>query len=174
VVARAIDLQAMVGTGATNTPTGITSASGVNGPINFQPPTWAGVLSFISAVQSDNADFGSLGWAAHPTGIAKLRSTVKVASTDSQMLMETVDSMAGYPVMPTTALAFAGSPATTRIIFGSWSQLLNGYWSGVDITLNPFDSTAFPRGRVVIRAIRDVDLSVRHGEVFAFATNLPN
>ena len=45
-------------------------------------------LNFPAAIQSANADIGSLGWAMAPDAAKKLRSTVKVASTDSAMLME--------------------------------------------------------------------------------------
>jgi HK97 family phage major capsid protein len=174
VIARAIDLAALTGSGSSNQPLGIQGQSNVNGPIDMSPSTWAGVLSFISNVQADNADFGNLGWALHPNAVAKLRQTVVVGSTDSRMIMADPDSLAGYPVATTTALQFAGSPTVTRMFFGSWSQLLVGYWSGLDVLLNPFDSTAFPKGRVVIRAMRDVDIAVRHGEAFCFSTDMAN
>ena len=96
--------------------------------------------------------------------------TAKVASTDSVMLMEAPDSLAGYPVADVDA-AHTGDTATTSVvIFGAWSQLLVGYWSGVDILVNPYESTAYMRGRVLMRVMRDVDVAVRHGESFAYAT----
>ena len=42
--------------------------------------------------------------------------------------------------------------------------------SGVDILVNPYESTAYMRGRVLMRVMRDVDVAVRHGESFAYAT----
>ena len=36
-----------------------------------------------------------------------------------------------------------------------------GSWSGVDILVNPYEGNAYSRGRVLIRAMRDVDVAVR-------------
>jgi hypothetical protein len=59
------------------------------------------------------------------------------------------------------------------VIFGAWSQLLIGYWSGLDILVNPYETTAYARGRVLVRAMRDVDVAVRHAESFAYTDNMP-
>ena len=98
-----------------------------------------------------------------------LRSTAKVASTDSVMLMEAPDTLAGYPVQVSTLLD-GDTTDTSIVIFGAWSQLLVGYWSGVDILVNPYEATAYMRGRVLMRVMRDVDVAVRHGESFAYAS----
>jgi HK97 family phage major capsid protein len=172
VIASAIDVQALTGTGTGNTPTGVINETGVNN-LTLDAVTWAQVLSFPAAIQTDNADVGSMAWIMSPSGVAKLRSTAKVASTDSVMLMESPTELAGYPVAVTTALEVGGSPATNTMIFGVWSQLLVGYWSGLDVLLNPFETTAYAKGRVMVRAMRDVDVAVRHGESFAY-TNMPD
>jgi HK97 family phage major capsid protein len=100
----------------------------------------------------------------NPRAVAKLRATPKVsADAGAGFLMDSPNSMAGYPVVPTTAIATATN--TTGVIFGAWSQLLIGYWSGLDILANPYESAAYSRGRVLIRA-------VRRGEAFAHANNL--
>jgi HK97 family phage major capsid protein len=171
VVANSIDEKALIGTGASNTPTGVMSAVGV-ASLTLATPTWAQVLAFPAAVQGANADIGSLAWALAPDGVAKLRSTVRVATTDSVMLMENESQLAGYPVAVSTVMTF-GSPALSMAIFGAWSQLLVGYWSGTDILVNPFESVAYAKGRVLVRCMRDCDVAVRHGQSFAKATNLP-
>jgi HK97 family phage major capsid protein len=77
------------------------------------------------------------------------------------------------PLSSVTALAtVAGTPDTSTVIFGAWSQLLIGYWSGTDILLNPYESTAYAKGRVMVRAMRDVDVAVRHPQSFAFGNDL--
>jgi HK97 family phage major capsid protein len=90
-------------------------------------------------------------------------------------LMEGPNALAGYPVAITSALpGYEGSPPVAgTVIFGQWSQLLVGYWSGSDRLINPFESAAYARGRVLVRAMRDVDVGVRHPEAFAFSDNLP-
>jgi HK97 family phage major capsid protein len=172
VIANAIDNKAMLGDGTGNTPTGVANASGI-ATLSLATPTWAQVLTFPSTVQTANADIGTLAWAMAPRSVAKLRATVRFATTDSMTLMENTNVMAGYPVAVSTALSTNDSPDVNTILFGAWSQLLVGYWSGVDILANPYETTAFLKGRVQLRAMRDVDCAVRHGASFAKATNLP-
>jgi hypothetical protein len=76
-----------------------------------------------------------------------------------------------------TTSALAGTPNDSpavpgTAIFGDWSSLLIGYWSGVDILINPYETTAYAKGRVLVRAMRDVDVQVRHPESFAFADDI--
>jgi HK97 family phage major capsid protein len=171
VVGRAIDFQAVFGNGSGNTPVGVVNQSDVN-DLTMATPSWAEVVAFIAAIESDDADIGAMGWLTHPRGVAKLRTTVKVSSTDSVMLMQEPSSLAGFRVATSTAVPIAGSPDATSILFGAWGQLLIGMWSGLDLLSNPYSDTAFPRGRVQVRAMQDYDCAVRHGQSFAMADDL--
>lgn len=174
-IALAIDDKAFSGDGTGNTPTGITNTSGINSVSFGGAPTWSKVLDFISAVGADNALMGSLGWATNPYAVKTMRKTVKVASTDSVMIMQEPGSLAGYPVFQSTQIA--GNPTTSPIvnstlIFGNFSDLLIGYWSGVDILANPYHTDVFAKGGVLISAFQDCDIDVRHPESFAVATDM--
>lgn len=60
-----------------------------------------------------------------------------------------------------------GSPAIEHgLIYGDWSELLIGIWSEIDILVNPFESTAYAKGNVSIRAMATVDCAVRHPKAF--------
>lgn len=52
------------------------------------------------------------------------------------------------------------------MIYGDWSELLIGIWSEIDILVNPFESTAYSKGNVSIRAMATVDCAVRHKKAF--------
>lgn len=170
IIARAIDLKAMTGDGTGNTPVGITNVVGVAEITTSGAVSWEEILAFIAAVEAANANAGSLGWALNAYAVKKLRATPKVASTDSVMLMEQPGQLAGYPAVTTSALAGNSTgPVPGTLIYGDWSSLLIGYWSGIDILLNPYETTAYAKGRVLVRAMRDVDVQVRHPESFAFA-----
>ncbi|MGH6897288.1 MAG: phage major capsid protein [Geminicoccaceae bacterium] len=174
VIGRAVDFQALLGDGLGNTPTGVANEPGLN-VASLAGPTWAQVLAFVAAIQSADADIGAMGWTLNPNAVAKLRATTKV-STDAGagFLMDSPTEMAGFRVAPTTAIPeITGAPNKNQVFFGAWSQLLIGLWSGVDLLANPFSDTAFPRGRVQVRALQDYDVAVRHGESFARAIDLP-
>ncbi|WP_017998286.1 phage major capsid protein [Paracoccus sp. N5] len=166
VVARAIDYQAIFGTGAGNTPVGVVNATGVASS-TLATPSWSEVLAMIADIQNEDADIGSLNWAMNPAAVATLRGTNKVAaSAEHGFLMTEPGSLAGYGVGTSTAMTDG------TVIFGAWSQLLIGRWSGLDLLVNPYGDSAYARGRVQVRAMQDVDVAVRHGESFAVATDL--
>jgi HK97 family phage major capsid protein len=173
VVARTVDFQAVFGDGNGNRPTGVVNEAGVHS-LTLAGPTWAQALAFISAIEAEDADIGSMGWLTHPAALATLRSTNRVSGEPEHgFLMAEPGNLAGYRLVTTTAVPTTGEPASaTTVIFGAWSQLLIGLWSGIDLLANPYSDSAFPRGRVQVRAMQDYDAAVRHGEAFAVASNL--
>jgi HK97 family phage major capsid protein len=176
IVANEIDKKALVGDGTSNTPSGVMFQSGVNEVFVGGAPTWGKILEFISSIEANNADVGSMAWAMCSATVAKLRSTLKTsADTSSNFMMTEPNSLAGYPVAVTNAIADAGSdsPASEPpVIFGAWSQLLVAYWSGLDLLVNPYETSAYQKGRVLVRVMRDVDIAVRHPQSFAFSEDL--
>lgn len=167
-LASALDAAALVGGGA-NQPSGILDTIT---PGTFATPTWAEGLDLIASIATANALGGSLGWAGHPQVSKKLRSTVRVSSTDSRFIMEDPRELYGYPYYDTTALVGAGSPAMRGIVFGDFSSLVVGYWSGVDILANPYESTAYKKGNVQVRGLLTADVVLRHEESFAGANDM--
>ena len=179
VIATEIDKQAIIGDGTSNKPTGILAASGttaISHGTDGGAPTWAKVLEFIASMQNDNALMGSLGWLTSPNVVAKLRNTVKVGSTDSRMIMEEPGNLAGYALRQSTHvpdnLAKGNGTDLSALIFGNWSDLIIGYWSAVDILVNPYHSDVYAKGGVLINALQDCDVAVRHPESFAIAEDV--
>ena len=174
IVANEIDRVAMVGDGNSNRPSGVTK-SGNSTELSLANPSWEAVLNFPATIQSADADVGSMAWVMHPASVMEFRSRPKDALLSHGYLMDTPTAMAGYPVVTTTTLPAAadGSPDNpSTVIFGAWSQLLVGYWSGLDLLVNPYETTAYQKGRVLVRVMRDVDVAVRHPESFVYADDL--
>lgn len=165
VIAAAIDKAALIGDGTGNTPVGVVNAEGVHN-LTLATPSRAEALAMPMAVLSANAAFGNLGWALSPAAAAVLMNTMQVTGDAGGGYIMDGGQIAGYGHALTNAL-----PNGTAI-FGAWSQLLVGYWSGTDILVNPFADEAYRRGRVMVRAMRDVDVGVRHGESFAVADDV--
>jgi HK97 family phage major capsid protein len=180
-LAIALDAAALVG-GGSNEPDGIvtllTAASALG---TLDEASWPQVLALIAEIESANAAMGSMGWAVHPRVVQTLRSTVKVkyGSPETQdagagFVMEEPGSLAGFAAASTTSLPLGGSPPSTgTAIFGDWSSLLIGQWSGVDILANPYEATAYSKGNVQVRALMTADVAVRHLESFTAATDVP-
>jgi len=127
------------------------------------------VLSALEDLGVANADAGSLAWATNAKVVRKLRSTLKVSGdAGAGFIMENPTSLAGYPAAVSnnipSNLESASSPSTndnSALIFGNWRDLLVGYWSAIEILVNPYETTAYSKGNVKVRALLTADIAVR-------------
>lgn len=133
-------------------------------------PTWATVLELIETVEAGNGVGNA--FVGSPQVVKALRSTAKVGSSDSVMIMEAPNSLAGYPFFSTTLMTGTASPAAGNLIFGNFNDLLLGIWSEFDVLVNPFESTAYTKGNVMVRGMATVDVALRHAESFAYADDV--
>lgn len=65
-----------------------------------------------------------------------------------------------------------GAGAEHAMLYGDWSELLIGVWSEIDILVNPFESSAYAKGNISIRAMATVDCAVRHPAAFVSITGV--
>ncbi len=182
VIATAIDREAIIGDGQNNKPVGIINTAGtvrlpmddsqVDDPVSVQ---WAEVLEFIERLSTDNALNGRLGWLVPPKFVTAARSSVRSTTGTDVMVMEQVRELAGFPLytsnhVPIDQLNSDTANRELFVLFGAWQDLMIGYWSSVDILLNPYHSDVYSRGGVRINALQDVDIAVRHPESFVVGT----
>ena len=174
VLALAIDLAALHGTGASNQPTGIAATSGIGsvaGGTNGLAPAWSHIVGLETEVAIDNADIGRLSYMTNAKVRGKLKQTAKVASTDSVMIWGDSDTpLNGYPAFVTNQVSSTLDKGTSTgvcsaIFFGNWADLLIGMWGGLDILVDPYTGSTAGTTRIV--ALQDVDVAVRHAQSFA-------
>jgi len=167
VLARAVDRVAIQGGGA-NEPDGILENGDIHDSVSMATPTWDAVLELIAQVEE--ADAEGMAWLTRPAAVKILRSTLRASSTDSRMIMEAPNELAGYPLASTTLVPELAD--TTSLIFGNFSDVLLGYWSEFDLLVNPYESTAYSKGNVQVRGMVTCDVAIRHGESFAAAIDI--
>jgi len=167
-----LDRVGINGSGSGAEPTGILNTSGVGSvtlATNGGAPTWAMVVNLMKEVGIDNAIMGSLGYIANYATVGTLLQTPKVASTDSVMIMNMIETLLGYPVFKTNNAPSNLSKGTgsnlSAMLFGNFSDLLIGLWGSLDIIADPY--TQSKAGIVQVTAITEADLGVRHAESFA-------
>lgn len=174
VLALAIDLAALHGSGSSNQPTGIAATSGIGsvaGGTNGLAPSWTHIIGLETEVAIDNADIGRLAYMTNAKVRGKLKQTSKVSSTDSVMVWaDSPTPLNGYPTWVTNQVSSALTKGTSSgvcsaIFFGNWADLLIGMWGGLDILVDPYTGSTAGTTRVV--ALQDVDIAVRHAESFA-------
>ena len=169
-----LDRVAINGNGVGAQPTGILNtaglpitAMGVNGAL----PTWASIVALETAVANANSDTGSLGYMTNPRVRGRMKVTVKVAGTSADMLWEkNPDPLNGYPAyvtnqVPNTLTKGASVGICSAMLFGNWSSLVQAYWAGVSVLVDPYTGGAAGTVRVIMH--QDVDIAVRRATDFA-------
>jgi len=180
VLAAAIDSAAING-GGSNMPVGILATSGIGdvpGGANGLAPSYANLSALIASVATANALGANMAFLTNSKVAAKLRTTLKsTTDTSSNFIITERDTLLGYPLAETNLVPsnlVKGTSGTTcsALIFGNFSDLLLGYWSELDILTNPFESAAFSKGNVQVRAMSTVDVALRHPQSFAATKDL--
>lgn len=171
LLATAID-SALITGGGTNQPVGVLSTAGIQ-TANLATLSWANVLTMASKIELENAQSGSTVWLGSPEVKAKLAGTLKVSGDAGAGFMLEGGRMADMSAFFTNQVGRkTGSPDKLRLILGDWTQVLLGIWSEIDILVNPFDSTAYARGGVKVRAMSTVDAAVRQPKAFVHAEDI--
>ena len=162
-IGKVVDTGAMTGSGSSGQPTGINSATGVNSVTltTASTPTWAETVEMESLVLADNVPFNRPGYLTNSTVVGNLKTTAKASNT-AVFIMDGDNRVNGHPVTISNAVA-AG-----YAYFGMWSDLLIGFFGGLDILVDPYTGSANNLTR--IRATQFCDVAVRHGQSFTKAT----
>ena len=175
-LAEVLDAAALAGTGTNNQPRGILATPNVGtvaiGP-NGGPITYNAIADLMGQVDDANAtaEFGM----AFISNSKVRRQLLKIADTTSRPLGLDVLFENGNTAF-TNILTPTGTKGTgtnlSPLIYGNFRDLIVGFWSELDILVNPYESTAYSKGNVSIRAMMTCDIAVRHPESFAAITDI--
>lgn len=161
VLARGLDSAAIAGAGTAVEPKGI-----INDATTTHVPdgglTYDLVADLIGALATRNALAGSLGF----IGNGAVR-------TQASKTMDLYGRPLGFDVLfqsYPTAWSNLATDATVvnPLLFGNFADLCIGLWAELDLLLNPFESVAYSKGNVQLRALMTVDVALRHGTSFAW------
>ena len=179
-LAAGADYAGLAGSGATGQPEGILTNSDVLTQGTGSPASvdWVDVLGMIAQVLGNDVRGGRYGWTYSAHVQKLLRSNLKVpGDAAAGFVQEMPDSLAGYPVGITSQMP--GDPTSSpmvdgTVLFGDFSQVILAFWGdgGADILVNPYASTQYTKGNVLIRAFIDMDVLIRHPVGFCKMTGI--
>jgi len=157
-----IDAAGLYGTGTNSEPLGLKLISGI-GTEDFanDAPTFAEVVALESDVATANALLGSPVYLMNATMRGNLKTTKKDAGSGI-FLMENGE-VNGYRGV------LSNQVASGDLWFGNFADMLIGYWSGLDIMVDPYTNST--SGTVRVIAMQDVDVAIRHPESFSRGNN---
>jgi HK97 family phage major capsid protein len=169
-LAQSID-SAMIKGGGTNEPTGILATSGIQ-KSSLAALDLISILGMLEKMELANANAGA--WLTSPQVKKKLASTLDGSGLPTFVLKD--GRMVSLPLFSTKQVpakpGVSPNPDTGRLILGDFSQVMLGIWSELDILVNPYDSTAYARGGVLVRAMATCDIAIRHPEAFVVADDV--
>ena len=160
VLALELDRAGIYGSGSSNQPTGLVNTSGIGTQTITTYGTFAEYIGMETDVASANADAGALKYILNAAARGALKSTEKASST-AQFVWEG-NEVNGYPAIVSNQLA------NNDALFGDFSQLIMGTWSGVDLTVDPYAGAT--SGNVRVIALQDVDFAVKQPGAFCYGT----
>jgi len=160
VLALELDRAGIYGTGSSNQPTGLTQTTGIGTQTITTYGTFAEYIGMETDVASANADAGALKYIVNAAARGALKSTEKASNT-AQFVWEG-NEINGYPALVSNQLA------NNDVLFGDFSQLVLGTWSGVDLTVDPYAGAT--SGNVRVIALQDVDFAVKQPGAFCYGT----
>lgn len=180
-IALEVDRAALSGTGASNQPTGIANTAGIGsvvGGTNGAQVTIDHLIDLETAVAVGNADVDGMAYLANAKTVGWLK---KLKSTTGQYLWTqsatggrsaTPIDINGYPMARSNQARSNLTKGTSvgvasEIFFGNWPEVVIGEWGILEILPNPYDSTLYPQGGVLLRAMQSLDIGVRHAASFA-------
>lgn len=161
------------GTG-TSEALGIAGTSGIGsvvGGTNGAAPTWAHIVGLETAVDTNNAILGRLGYVSNGQIRGKLKQTPVVASTDSRMILGDSGLLNGYTPRFTNAVSRtltkgSSGAVASAIFFGNFADYWIGYWGGVSMEMIR-DSTTAKAGQYCLIASTYYDGGVVRPKSFA-------
>ena len=170
--ARRIDDAAIEG-GATNGPSGIIANASTNVVAmgtNGAAITYAKVVEMMKAVEEDNAIINSSAFLTNPKVIAALRTTARQASgVEGNFIMDANQSILGTNVASSTVVPSDLTKGTgtglSAMVYGDFSQIMIGFWSGVDVVVD--QSSLSTSGGTRLAFFQDLDVALRYPESFS-------
>lgn len=164
LLAQALDAAAIKGGGAEQ-PIGVMSDTGVT-KLSGGPLTSDLTANMIGALDLDDVT-GTRAFLTHPNVITAAR---KIKETGTGRVIPQAETFHNERVEVSTQvpanLGTAPNNNKAALIYGEWASLYIGYWSGVDILLNPYHADVASKGGALMHAFLDCDVVVRHPEAF--------
>lgn len=166
VCALAIDVGALRGAGSSGEPQGIVGTSGV-GSVSGSSLAAAGILEFQSDVAAGNLLSDAFGYVTTPAVAALLMARPELPSTGTTRLWQ--GSMLNGSLFGQRAMS-SNQMSSATMLAGDFSQVVIGEWGVLEIEVNPYAN--FQAGIVGIRAMVSIDVGVRYGGAFSYASSI--
>ena len=175
LIGTGIDAAAIAGTGSSNQPTGILSPANTSVlalATNGAALSLDNLLTLKKNVSAANADDGTSCYLINSkveSALSQLKNSDGIYHLNPYEAPIGEQKFAGRRMLvsnnvPSNLSKGSGSNLSA-VIYGRFSDLLIGQWSGIEIETDIYSD--FAKGSVGVRALATIDIAVRHGESFS-------
>ncbi|HBF31118.1 phage major capsid protein [Rhizobium sp.] len=165
LLAQGLDLAAIAGTGTAPQPLGLLATPGIV-KVTTETAFSDTTANLIAELELDDVT-GTAAFLTNPTvmkTVRKLRDSIgHVMPTDELFHNSRVETSTQVPAN------LGSSNDKSALIYGQWGELYLGYWSAVDILINPYHPDVASNGGALLHAFLDADVAARHPKAFAYA-----
>lgn len=135
--------------------------------------TYPIVLQMESQLAIQNAPTGYTAWVAPPAVRASAKVIMKAANTYSPVWDR--NEVEGYPAFASNQMPNALSKGTatgtlSAAILGVWSMAVWGFWTGLDVLVDPYTQGTSGTLRVVV--LQDADFQLRQDKAFSVCKDI--
>lgn len=176
-IARGIEAAAFAGTGKNGQPTGLAATAGVNAlALTANAPTHAELVYAWKQLYTENVN-GSLKFIGSPAVkalLCKTRDALFFNNTGAKANASVVGGLNGDYLCTKDGkvqgydFIMSNLCDATKLYFGDWSQMSLLFWSGVDLTVDPYSLST--NGALRLVAFQDCDVVVRQPKAFTVGT----
>jgi HK97 family phage major capsid protein/HK97 family phage prohead protease len=162
VLALAVDVATLRGSGASGQPQGIVGTSGVGTFDTDGTNTFSDVLDAQVDVMAANALRAGCAYVADPASAALLMGRSRFANTDTPIWDGSLlaGTMAGFPCRATNQMG------ANTMLFGLWPSVIVAEWGQLELVVNPFSDET--RGLSSVRAWYSLDAGMRYPAAFSY------
>jgi len=171
IIALAIDLGALNGSGAAGQPRGVLQTAGIGSVAigtNGGALTWDAVVDLETAVGNANADAPTSAYITNAALRGRMKKTAELGNTTAVPIWRN-NEVNGYKAIASNQvprnLTKGSGTNLSALAFGNFADLLIGMWGGLDLLVDPF--TGGTAGTLRTIAMQDVDVAVRRVASFA-------
>lgn len=162
VIALAVDVAVLRGSGSSGQPHGIVGTSGLGSFDTDATNTFSDVLDAQVDVMAANALRPGCAYVADGASAALLMGRSRFANTDTPIWDGNLMSgtMAGFPCRATNQMS------ANTMLFGLWPSIIVAEWGQLELVVNPFSDET--RGLSSVRAWYSIDTGMRYPAAFSY------
>ena len=173
-----VDYTIAYGSGSSSQPRGLLNTSGI-GSVTFSGGqtvtystqqcggtaascTWAQYVDLETKIANANLDVANMRYVMNTATRGGCKVTLRDSVAGADYIYRDNGTINGYSVVASNQLQ------QNDVFMGNWGDLLVGFWSGIDLIVDPYTQSA--KGQVLFTAFQDFDVAARRADSFALGT----